>query len=100
MSKYLIVVSTDCMNLSETVDALRRGDNEVGVLLIQDGVYMADKGCPHSKLIASLRVPVYASRTHLEERGLSNRLAMDVTQVDYPTIVRLLMEEYDKTLSL
>ncbi len=61
---------------------------------------MADKGCPHSDELKTLKVKVYASKKHVEERGLGDRLVVDVDLVDYSRIVDLMMDEYDKVISL
>ncbi len=61
---------------------------------------MADKGCSHSDELKTLKVKVYASKKHVEERGLRDRLVVDVDLVDYSRIVDLIMDEYDKVISL
>ncbi len=96
--KFLIWLSSDCSNLEEVISAIKTGNNEVGVLLVQDGVFLADKGCVHSKELADLKVPVFASKVHVEERGIANRLLIDVKIVDYPDMVDLIMEQYDKVV--
>jgi len=94
--KFLIWLSSDCSNLDEVISAIKTGGNEVGVLLVQDGVFLADKGCVHSKQLADLKVPVYASKAHVEERGISDRLFVHAKIVDFPEMVDLMMEQYDK----
>lgn len=96
----MIWLASGCSDLSEVVGALKAGGHETGVVLVQDGVFLADKGCPYSKGLKALGVKVYASKRHLEERGISGRLAVNVTVVDYPDIVHLIMESYEKTISL
>lgn len=98
--KYLIWLSSDCANLIELVNALKQGGNEIGLLLIQDGVFMADKGCPESKELISLNLHLYACEPHVAERGIKDRLIDDVDFVDYPKIINVIMEEYDKVISL
>ncbi len=97
--KFLIWLSSECQSLEEMVGALKRANHEVGVLLIQDGVYLADRGCSHSDELKKLDVPVYASKPHVEERGIMDRLVIDVKLVDYPEIVDLTMEQYDRIIS-
>jgi sulfur relay protein TusB/DsrH len=63
--------------------ALKSQGQEAAILLAQDGVFMADKGCPHSDELKTLEVKVYASKKHVEERGLGCRLVVDVDTVDY-----------------
>jgi sulfur relay protein TusB/DsrH len=98
--KYLIWLSNQCTSIREIVDAMRTKGIETDLLLVQDGVYLADKGCPHSAEIKDLKVKVHASKHHIEERGIGNRLIVKVNQVEYPEIVELLMDEYDKVISL
>jgi sulfur relay protein TusB/DsrH len=97
--KYLIWLSSDCANLKEIVDALRANENDIGLLLIQDGVFMVDRGCPNSKELLTMNLPFYASKNHVEERGIGDRLLDGVKLVDYPEIVNIIMEEYDKVIS-
>ena len=96
----LIWLSSDCSSLEEIVQALKSQGQEAAILLIQDGVFMADKGCPHSDELKTLNVNVYASKKHVVERGLGDRLVVDVELVDYSRIVDLMMDEYDKIISL
>ena len=98
--KYLIWLSSDCVVLREIIDALKTGGNDIGLLLIQDGVFMADRGCPESKELLTLSFPFYACKKHVEERGISERLIDGMKLVDYPEIVNIIMEEYDKIISL
>ncbi len=98
--KYLIWLSNQCTSVREVIDAMRTQGIETDLLLVQDGVYLADKGCPHSKEIKDLKVKVHASKHHIEERGIGSRLVVDVNQVDYPEMVELMMEKYDKVISL
>ncbi|NHJ14796.1 MAG: sulfurtransferase complex subunit TusB [Candidatus Thorarchaeota archaeon] len=98
--KFLLFLSADCTSLDETVSALKAGGHEIGVLLIQDGVYLLDKGCPESKDLQSLDVRIFASKHHVEERGIGDRLIADAELVDYSAMVDLLMEDYDKVISM
>ena len=98
--KYLIWLSNQCTSVREVVDAMRIQGIETDLLLVQDGVFLADKGCPHSAEIQDLKVKVHASKHHIEERGIGSRLVVDVNQVEYPEMVELMMEKYDKIISL
>ena len=97
--KYLIWLSNQCTSVREVVEALKTQGIDTDLLLVQDGVYLADKGCPHSAEIENLEVKIHAAKHHIEERGISARLVGEVHQVDYPEIVDLLMETYDKVIS-
>jgi sulfur relay protein TusB/DsrH len=98
--KFLIWLSSECASLAETIEAMQGKGHEVGILLIQDGVFLADKGCPHSKEVVDLGVKIYASKAHVEERGIESRLIPKVSLVDYPSIVDLMMETYDRVVSV
>ena len=98
--KYLIWLSNQCTSVREVIEAMKTRGIETDLLLVQDGVYLADKGCPHSDEIKDLKVKVHASKHHIEERGIGSRLVVDVKQVEYPEMVELLMEKYDKVISL
>jgi sulfur relay protein TusB/DsrH len=98
--KYLIWLSNQCTSIREIVDAMRTQGIETDLLLVQDGVYLADKGCPNASEIKDLKVKVHASKNHIEERGIGSRLVVEVNQVEYPEMVELIMEKYDKVISL
>jgi sulfur relay protein TusB/DsrH len=98
--KYLLCVSNQCTSVREVVDALKTQGIEADLLLVQDGVYLADKGCPHAIELSDLNIKVHASKYHIEERGISERLVVDVNQVEYPDMIDLMMEKYDKIISL
>jgi sulfur relay protein TusB/DsrH len=98
--KFLIWLSGDCSSLEEVITAIKSQNNEVGILLVQDGVFMADKGCTHSEELAKFNVPVYASKGHVEERGIAGRLVVDAKLVDYNGIVDLVMEKYDRVVPI
>ncbi|MFW9960927.1 MAG: sulfurtransferase complex subunit TusB [Candidatus Thorarchaeota archaeon] len=98
--KYLIWLSNRSTSIKEMISALRTQGIETDVLLVQDGVYLADKGCMHSDELAKFKVKIFASKHHIEERGIGTRLAFDVNLVEYPEMVELIMEKYDKVISL
>jgi len=86
--------------LTEIVGALKKGGHEVGLLLVQDGTYLADRGCSESKKLNQLGATIYATKHHVEERGISNRLVVEVELLDYGKAVDVIMEKYDKVISL
>lgn len=98
--KFLIWLTNDCPDISEVVDALKAGGHDIGILLAQDGVYSIDKGCNTSGDIKGLGVPVFAIKHHVEERGLGDRLVVDAEMVEYDGAIDLIMEKYDKVISL
>lgn len=98
--KYLVWISRDCKGLDEVVTALKAAGHEVGMLLAQDGVYSIDTGCSASKGIEDLGVPVFALKHHIEERGIGNRLAVDAKLIEYDDAIDIIMEKYDKIVSM
>ena len=98
--KVLIWLSGECASLIEVVEGIKKSGNETGLLLVQDGVFQADKGNPGSKTVVKLGVPLYAVRPHVEERGLGGRLISGVSLVDYLDMVDLVMDKYEKIISL
>lgn len=98
--KYLIWLSNDCKSVKEIVIGLRKEDVDIEVMLLQDGVYLADKGCPESEELKELGLKIHALKHHAEERGITNRLAVGVDLLDYPSVVDLLMEKSDKVICL
>jgi sulfur relay protein TusB/DsrH len=97
--KYLLWLSQDCKSIKEIVGALKGQGVDVDILLAQDGVYMADKGCIYVDELKEVG-NVHALAPHIEERGISGRLAVKVNEVGYEQIVDLVMEKYDKVISL
>ncbi|MEM2143247.1 MAG: sulfurtransferase complex subunit TusB, partial [Candidatus Thorarchaeota archaeon] len=75
-------------------------NDEIGLLLLQDGVYLADMGCTHGHDLIRSGLKTYASEKHVEERGLRSRIDKSVNVVGYPDIIDLMMEKYDKVISL
>jgi len=98
--KYLIWLSNDCSSVKEIASDLKKQDIDVEILLVQDGVFLADKGCHESAELKELGLKTYAIKHHVEERGIANRLAVDVDLIDYPNVVDLIMEKSDKVISL
>ena len=87
------------MSIKEVTEALKSQGVEVDILLLQDGVYLADKGCRYAEELKEVG-SVHALGAHIEERGIGNRLVMNVNRVDYDQVVDLIMEKYDKVISL
>ena len=98
--KYLIWLSNDSTSVKEIATGLKKQDIDVELLLVQDGVFLADKGCHESSELKEMGLKIYAIKHHVEERGLANRLAVDVDLIDYPDVVDLIMEKSDKVISL
>ncbi|MBN2230155.1 MAG: sulfurtransferase complex subunit TusB [Candidatus Thorarchaeota archaeon] len=98
--KYLIWLSNDCASVKEIVSSLARKEVQIEILLLQDGVYLADRGCPESSELKELGLKVHALKNHVEERGITDRLLVGVNLIDYEDVVDLIMEKSDKIISL
>ncbi|MHA1136115.1 MAG: DsrH/TusB family sulfur relay protein [Candidatus Thorarchaeota archaeon] len=98
--KYLIWLANDCSSVKELVSGLKGQGIETDILLVQDGVFFADKGNPHSSLLKGTDSKIHAIKHHVEERGLMSRLGFDVNLIDYPDAIDIMMEKSDKIISL
>ncbi|UCE10465.1 MAG: sulfurtransferase complex subunit TusB [Candidatus Thorarchaeota archaeon] len=97
--KYLIWLSHDTSSIGELCRPLLGEGHEVGILLIQDGVFMLDRGCPLSKELQGIAATIYALKDHIDERGIGSRLVVEAEHIDYNQMVELLMEKYDKIVT-
>lgn len=98
--KYLIWLANDCSSIKEIVGGLKEQNIETDILLVQDGVFFADKGNSHSEDLKNLGSKIHAIKHHVEERGLLGRLAFDVNLVDYSDAADIMMEKSDKIITL
>ncbi|TFG26991.1 sulfurtransferase complex subunit TusB [Candidatus Thorarchaeota archaeon] len=98
--KYLIWLANDCTSVNDIVISLKGQGIETEILLVQDGVFFADKGNTQAAILKSLGTKIHAIKHHVEERGLLNRLAMDVHLVDYSDAVDIMMEQSEKIITL
>ena len=98
--KYLIWLANDCSSVKEIITGLKGQGIESEILLVQDGVFFADKGNPHAATLKELGSKMHAIKHHAEERGLLNRFAFDVNLVDYNDAIDIMMEQTDKIISL
>ncbi|MGY5860232.1 MAG: DsrH/TusB family sulfur metabolism protein [Candidatus Thorarchaeota archaeon] len=98
--KYLIWLANDCTSVREIVTGLKGQGIETDILLVQDGVFYADKGNPHAALLKDTGSKVHAIKHHVEERGLIDRLGLDVNLVDYSDAIDIMMEKADKIITL
>ena len=98
--KFLIWLANDCNSVKEIVEGLKGQGMEIEILLVQDGVFFADKGNPHSDLLKGTGLKIHAIKQHIEERGLMNRLGFDVNLIDYTNAIDIMMEQSDKIISL
>lgn len=98
--KFLLWLSSECKSVEEIAKALKSEGHEISLLLVQDGVFLADRGCEHSSKVVDLDVPMFVSQHHVEERGIKSRLVGDVSLVGYDEIVDLIMEKFDRVVSI
>ena len=98
--KYLIWLANDFTSVNEIVSGLKGQGIETEFLLVQDGVFFADKGSPHSAVLKGTGSKIHAIRHHVEERGLMNRLGLDVNLIDYEDAIDIMMEKNDKIITL
>jgi sulfur relay protein TusB/DsrH len=98
--KYLIWIYNKSNNFEEVVKALKGQSVDVDVILLQDGVYLVDKGSPSSKTLRGLGVGIHALENHVEERGISNRLIAGVNLINYDQMLDLMMEKADKVITI
>ena len=98
--KYLIWLANDCSSVKEIVTGLKGQGIETDILLVQDGVFFADKGNPHATVLKDTGSKIHAIKHHAEERGLLKRFAFDVNLVDYSDAIDIMMEQSDKIISL
>ncbi|MGY5872793.1 MAG: DsrH/TusB family sulfur metabolism protein [Candidatus Thorarchaeota archaeon] len=98
--KYLIWLANNCTSVKELVTGLNGQGIETEILLVQDGVFFADKGNPHSASLKETGSKIHAIKHHVEERGLMNRLGFDVDLIDYSDAIDIMMEKSDKIITL
>lgn len=98
--KYLLWIANDFASVKEIVNGLKGQGIESELLLVQDGVFFADKGNKNSATLKELGVKVHAIKHHVEERGVANRLVLDVNLVNYDDAIDIMMKQSDKIISL
>ena len=77
--------------LESCLKYLKKGS---AVLLIEDGVYGALKGCTSTKMVeqALKNFPIYALYPDIEARGMQDRVIDGIKLVDYSGFVDLVAE--------
>ena len=77
--------------LESCLKYLKKGS---AVLLIEDGVYGALKGCTSTKMVeqALKNFPIYALYPDVEARGMQDRVIDGIKLVDYSGFVDLVAE--------
>ncbi len=95
---FSLVKSPFESNEIHTMDCIL-GDNKGGVLLFEDSVYYATNEKLREKLIVK-KYSIYAIAEELEARGYQNLSVKGVEVIDYARAAELIMESYDKVISL
>ena len=97
----LHIVNKSPFGSNALTSCLRLIKRDSGILLIEDGVYAAQRHQPDSNLLAEAMTEnaLYALEPDLRARGLDHSRIMDeITLVDYAGFVDL-VSEYDNTMS-
>jgi sulfur relay protein TusB/DsrH len=85
------------------VDILKEKGEEVGVVLIQDAVYLALGNNEHSgavKDLLSKGVGFHLLAKDVEKRGVQDYLISDVDLIDYDQLIDLLFSENQRVINL
>ena len=98
--KYLIWLANDYTSVKEIVNGLKGQGIESDIILVQDGVFYADKGNSYAEELKSMGLKIHAIKHHVEERGLKDRLAIDVNLVTFSDAIDIMMEQADKIITL
>ncbi len=80
---------------SDALAAALRLAKSGALLLTEDAVYAATRGHPAEQSIreAASRLKIFVLAPDLEARGMADRLADGITQVDYAGFVDLVVEQ-------
>ncbi|WXG39237.1 MAG: sulfurtransferase complex subunit TusB [Candidatus Freyarchaeum deiterrae] len=85
------------------VEKLKEKGKDVGVVLIQDAVYLALGNNEHSGAVKDLLgkgVSFHALAKDLEKRGVQDYLISDVELIDYDRLIDLLFSEDQRVINL
>jgi tRNA 2-thiouridine synthesizing protein B len=83
---------------THTMDTIA-GSNEKGILLFEDAVYYATIKKIREKLLLK-NYSIFAIKEELEARGYSEFTDKGVELIDYEVAIDIIMEKYDKVVSL
>lgn len=81
-----------------TMDTLG-GNNEKGVLLFEDAVYYATNEQIRKDLL-SKNYSIFAIKDELDARGYEEFSAKGIEVIDYDKAIDIIMEKFDKVVSL
>ena len=82
----------------QTMEVMAK-DNEKGVILFEDAVYYAFFESTRNELL-SRNFSIFAIKEELEARGFEGFAAEGVEVIGYDAAVEIIMERYDKVVSL
>ncbi len=90
----LHIVNKSPFDRNSLESCLRLASKGSAVLLIEDGVYGATRGCSVETKVqgAMANIKVYALGADLQARGIADRILDGVTVVDYSGFVDLVAE--------
>jgi sulfur relay protein TusB/DsrH len=75
------------------------GDEERAAILFEDAVYYAVDQKNGSKLLASAK-EVFVMSDDLQAKGFGGKAMPGFKEIEYPEAVELIMERFDKTITL
>ncbi|WP_019176412.1 sulfurtransferase complex subunit TusB [Methanomassiliicoccus luminyensis] len=75
------------------------GEDKIGVLLFEDAVLFAVFEGKRAELQNAADI-IYVMRDDLEARGFAGIAGEGFEEIDYPRAVDLIMDEYDRTITL
>ena len=95
---FTLVKSPFEKNEMHTMTAIAR-DQKRGVMLFEDAVYYATNESTRKDLL-SKQFSIFAIEEELKARGFEQFAAKGLEVIDYDTAVDIIMEQYDKVVSL
>ncbi len=76
------------------------GKHEIGVILIQDGIYLALREKKQIFKLVEEGISFFATKKDVNMRGLSEKIdRTNIKLVEYSELVDLVMEKYEKIIS-
>lgn len=95
---FTLIKSPFEKNEIRTMTAIAQ-DQKSGVMLFEDAVYYATNENTRTELL-SKHFSIFVIEEELEARGHEKFAAKGVEMIDYDTAVEIIMERYDKVVSL
>jgi sulfur relay protein TusB/DsrH len=95
---FILLKSPDEYHSLDAIAALG-GEDRIGVLLFEDATLFPIRQEKREE-IRSVADEVYVMSDDLEARGFKGKAGRGFQEIDYPRAVDLIMEEYDRTITL